>query len=314
MANAVFIAGDWGTSNLRLSLVDADGAVLDTRGGPGAAAVPAGGFPDTVRGLLADWDAAHGRLPLLLCGMVGSTLGWAEVPYVAAPAGAAEIAGHLHAIDLPFESGGGRAVYIAPGVKGTNLQGAPDVMRGEETQVLGALITHPDLATGDHLLCLPGTHSKWVDLSDGRITGFTTALSGEIYALLSKHSTLARGAQPWDGTPDAGFREGLARVATAGADILHLLFETRARQMAGVLTAKDALGFLSGLVIGGDVAATLARHKALGRAAPARVVLVGAPALNTLYTLALASHGVASLALDGAEQSTAGLLAYFRRL
>ncbi|MDZ5650637.1 2-dehydro-3-deoxygalactonokinase [Nitrospirillum sp. BR 11828] len=309
MSRPVFIAGDWGTSNLRLSLVDADGAVLDTRTGPGAAAVPAGGFPDTVRGLLADWDAAYGRLPLLLCGMVGSTLGWVEVPYAAAPAGAAEIADHLHEIDLD-----GRAVYIAPGVKGTNLQGAPDVMRGEETQVLGALITHPDLATGNHLLCLPGTHSKWVDLRDGRITGFTTAMSGEIYALLSKHSTLARGAADWDGTPDAGFRLGLARVAEAGADVLHLLFETRARQMAGVLSAKDALGFLSGLVIGGDVAATLARHRALGRPAPARAVLVGAPALNTLYTLALASHGVAALALNGAEQSTAGLLAYFRRL
>ncbi|MDG3439951.1 2-dehydro-3-deoxygalactonokinase [Nitrospirillum amazonense] len=314
MAAPVFIAGDWGTSNLRLSLVDADGAVLDTRTGPGAAAVPAGGFPDTVRGLLADWDAAHGRLPLLLCGMVGSTLGWVEVPYAAAPAGAGEIAGHLHRIDLPFEGEGGRPVYVAPGVKGTNLQGAPDVMRGEETQVLGALITHPDLATGDHLLCLPGTHSKWVDLSDGRITGFTTAMSGEIYALLSKHSTLARGAADWDGAPDAGFRQGLARVAEAGADVLHLLFETRARQMAGLLSPKDALGFLSGLVIGGDVAATLARHRALGRPAPTRVVLVGAPALNTLYTLALASHGVTALALNGAEQSTAGLLAYFRRL
>ncbi|MDE1146856.1 MAG: 2-dehydro-3-deoxygalactonokinase [Azospirillaceae bacterium] len=309
MSTPVFIAGDWGTSNLRLSLVDADGAVLDTRTGPGAAAVPAGGFPDTVRGLLADWDVAHGKLPLLLCGMVGSTLGWVEVPYAAAPAGAAEIADHLHPIDLD-----GRKVYIAPGVKGLNLQGAPDVMRGEETQVLGALITHPVLATGDHLLCLPGTHSKWVDLADGRITGFTTAMSGEIYALLSRHSTLARGAAPWDGTPDAGFRQGLARVAEAGADVLHLLFETRARQMAGVLSATDALGFLSGLVIGGDVAATLARHRALGRPAPTRVVLVGAPALNTLYTLALASHGIASLALDGAQQSTAGLLAYFRRL
>ena len=185
MSRAAFIAGDWGTSRLRLYLCDAAGQVLARTQGAGAA-VPdcAGRFAAAV----ADWDRAHGRLPAVLGGMVGSTIGWKEVPYLECPARPQAIAGAA----LRFAADG-RAIAIAPGLKCTNPVGAPDVMRGEEVQILGALRLHPELARGGHLLCMPGTHVKWVQLRDGAVGRFQTALSGELFELLAGHSVLARG-------------------------------------------------------------------------------------------------------------------------
>src|SRR5450432_3790284 len=184
MSKAAFIAGDWGTSRLRLYLCDAGGHVLARGEGEGAA------VPDCAGRFAAaalPWDKAYGVLPAILSGMVGSTIGWREVPYLKCPARPETIA----AAALRFEAAG-RTIAILPGLSCRGKTGAPDVMRGEETQILGALRLHSRLAKGRHVFCLPGTHAKWAVVSDGAVTQFQTALSGELYELLRRHSVLAR--------------------------------------------------------------------------------------------------------------------------
>src|SRR3569623_2587680 len=164
MSKAAFIAGDWGTSRLRLFLCDARGHVLARGEGEGAS-VPdcAGRFAAAV----AAWDSAHGALPAVLGGMVGSTIGWKEVPSLTCPAQPSAIAGA--ALRFAHDD---RAIAIVPGLKCIGPTGAADVMRGEETQILGALRLYPELAIGRHVLCLPGTHAKWVEVEDGAVMQF----------------------------------------------------------------------------------------------------------------------------------------------
>ena len=294
MSRAAFIAGDWGTSRLRLYLCDEDGHVLARAEGEGASAPDcAGRFAAAVK----PWDNAHGQLPTLLSGMVGSTIGWREVPYLKCPAKPAAIA----AAALRFEVGE-RAVAILPGLSCTATTGAPDVMRGEETQILGALRLHPELGRGRHVICLPGTHAKWVALEDGAVRQFQTALSGELFELLRRHSVLAR-----DGGEVAvndAFLRGLEFAkANREADLLYLVFSTRARVVTGEMAKSDAASYLSGLIVGKDVA-TAAALFGLGASVP----LVCAPALTALYARALAAYDVKSVAIDGDQASLSGLI------
>ena len=175
-------------------------------------------------------------------------------------------------------------------------------MRGEETQLLGALRLRPDLAQGRHLFCLPGTHTKWAVVEDGQVLRFHTALSGELFALLSAHSVLARGAGAVNGAHHT-FAEGL-RVAGGEAQpgLLHLLFSTRSRQLAGEIEQEDAASYLSGLVIGTDVAASL---RLLAPHGP--VTLIGAPDLAALYAQALAEHTIGSDNIAGDDAALSGI-------
>jgi 2-dehydro-3-deoxygalactonokinase len=243
------------------------------------------------------WDNAHGQLPALLSGMVGSTIGWREVPYLKCPAKPAAIA----AAALRFEVEE-RAVAILPGLSCTATTGAPDVMRGEETQILGALRLHPELGRGRHVICLPGTHAKWVALEDGAVRQFQTALSGELFELLRRHSVLAR-----DGGEVAvndAFLRGLEFAkANREADLLYLVFSTRARVVTGEMAKSDAASYLSGLIVGKDVA-TAAVLFDLGASVP----LVCAPALTALYARALAAYDVKATAIDGDQASLSGLI------
>ena len=295
MSEPAFIAGDWGTSRLRLYLCDARGSVLARGEGEGAS-VPdcAGRFASAV----AAWDKAHGILPAVLSGMVGSTIGWKEVPYLRCPARPQAIAGAA----LRFEAGN-RAVAILPGLSCTGKAGAPDVMRGEETQILGALRLTPKLTRGRHLFCLPGTHAKWVAVEDGAVTQFQTALSGELFELLRRHSVLARDG----GEVDAGspaLARGLEFVrANSGTDLLHLLFSTRARVVTGDMAKSDAASYLSGLVLGKDIATALSLF---GRDGP--VQLIGTPQLAALYGRVLGAYDVSSAVIDGDTAALAGLI------
>src|SRR3569833_596582 len=292
MSRAAFIAGDWGTSKLRLYLCDEDGHVLARAEGEGAS-VPdcAGRFAAAV----ASWDKAHGQLPALLSGMVGSTIGWREVPYLKCPAKPAAIA----AAALRFEVDG-RAIAILPGLSCTGKTGAPDVMRGEETQILGALRLHPELGRGRHVICLPGTHAKWAALEDGAVRGFQTALSGELFELLRRHSVLARDGG--DVAVNDAFLRGLEFAkANRQADLLYLVCSTRARVVTGEMAKSDAASYLSGLIVGKDVA-TAAVLFELG----AKVSLVCAPALTALYARALAAYDVKATAIDGDQASLSG--------
>jgi 2-dehydro-3-deoxygalactonokinase len=295
MSEAAFIAGDWGTSRLRLYLCEASGNVLARGEGEGAS-VPdcAGRFAAAV----AAWDKAHGQLPAVLAGMVGSTIGWREVPYLKCPAKPAAIADAA----LRFEADG-RAIAILPGLSCKGKTGAPDVMRGEETQILGALRLHPNLAKGRHVFCLPGTHAKWVVVGNGAVTQFQTALSGELFELLRRHSVLARDSREVDAQSPA-FALGLdfARQ-NRKADLLHLLFSARSRVVTGEMAGEDAASYLSGMVLGKDIATALALFDLEGP-----VQLICTPALAALYGKALATYDVKSAAVDGDRAALAGLV------
>lgn len=295
-----FIAGDWGTSNLRLFLCH-DGHVVDRLSGPGIAAVPATAAA-TLLERVAPWRASHGQLPIFLSGMVGSSVGWVEAPYIQCPAGLSALRDGMRRLEA-----GGHGVAIAPGLACINPLGAPDVMRGEETQILGALATDPDLAYGRQILCLPGTHSKWALLNDGRVEHFQTAMTGELFAILRGYSILGRGTEGLSPDDGPAFQAGLARgLEEHGTTLPHLLFEARSRQLRDGLGPRWALSFLSGLLIGQDCAGTRARY----RPAPGQpITIIAAPSLGRLYEGALARLGVACRLLTGDGQSLAGLFA-----
>jgi 2-dehydro-3-deoxygalactonokinase len=292
MTKAAFIAGDWGTTRLRLYLCDADGAVLARTEGEGAA-VPR--HAERFAVAVAPWDAVHGKLPAVLGGMVGSTIGWREVPYLECPARPEAVASAA----LRFDHDG-RTIAIAPGLKCIAPTGAPDVMRGEEVQILGALRLQPELAKGRHIFCMPGTHAKWVEVAEGAALRFQTALSGELFELLRRHSVLARDGGEADAAAPA-LALGL-QMARQPADLLHLLFSARSRVVTGEMPKGDAASYLSGLILGKDVATA---HALFGLSGT--VHLVCTPQLAALYTAALGDYGVAAALIDGDAAALAGL-------
>lgn len=300
MDQDVVIVGDWGTSRLRLWLRQGK-SVIHRRDGPGVSALtdtPEKTFLD----LVGDWREA-GPTSALLCGMVGSRIGWKEAPYAPCPAAPADVAARTIRIDAD-----GLPVTLVPGLSCANPLGGPDVMRGEETQIFGALALNEALRTGRHLLVLPGTHNKWTVVEDGKITGFVTAPVGETFALLKQHSTLAAGGgSQADGSPE-GFALGLDRIGQHGAQRLtHLMFETRSRRLLDGMSPADAMGYLSGLLIGADVAAARDWFGPM-----AAVTVIGAGALSDLYVQALAKVDVGASVVDGDAAVLAGLSAISR--
>jgi 2-dehydro-3-deoxygalactonokinase len=296
MTAARFVAGDWGTSNLRLFLCDGRGNALDSVTGPGVAAVQ-DPFEDLFESLLQNWEARYGTLPAVLCGMVGSSIGWVQTPYVACPAVPESIAAGCIALRA------GR-VHLVPGLRCENRLHTADFVRGEETQVLGALTLDSTLGVGRHLLCLPGTHTKWVVLEDGVIREFLTAVTGELFGVLRDHSVLVRAeARDEEG---AAFAAGLKRFSDFPAVPLHhRLFECRSRVLSGEMPASHAADFLSGLLIASDVAGALTLF---ADCIPQRTVrVIGAPQLTQRYATALKIQGYSAAQVDGAAASLAGL-------
>ncbi len=297
MSAAAFIAGDWGTSNLRLALCDVDGRALDTRAGPGAAAAR-GRFADVFAEVTADWNSAHGELPAVLCGMVGSAFGWSEAPYLPCPE-------ELDAIGLQTVSPA-PGVSIVPGMRCANPLGAPDVMRGEETQLLGASRLDPSLREGRKLVCLPGTHTKWVALLDGTVIDFLTVPTGELFALLVDHSVLVRDPDTPLTHSARDFALGLDEAARhPGVPLPHRLFQSRSLRLDKQLSAQGAASFTSGLLIGTDVAGALPLFP--GHEPAGAVHVVGAQQLVEAYCEALTRHGRKGICIDGGAAALVGL-------
>lgn len=270
------VAVDWGTSSLRAARLDADGRVLDERALPrGILTVPPGGFPEVFEQACGDWMKSPGALALI-CGMAGSRQGWVEAPYCPCPAGFAEVAARLAWIEP------GR-IAIVPGLSCED-RGVPDVLRGEETQVFGALDL---LGIRDGLLVLPGTHSKWVRVAAGRIESFSTFMTGEIYALLRRHSILARTMPEVDGELEPrAFRRGVEH-ALQSTTLLHAAFSARTLSLFDRLPAAALPSYLSGLVIGEE----LRSQDLVALSGP--LVVVGSEALTERYELALGTMGIA---------------------
>ncbi|HWA91045.1 MAG TPA: 2-dehydro-3-deoxygalactonokinase [Rhizomicrobium sp.] len=308
MTAPAFVAGDWGTTHLRLYVCGGDGKVLESKAGPGVSAVR-----DDVGGaffkLVEDWDARYGKLPAVLCGMVGSTIGWREVAYLACPARPDAIA--RSALCFAMD---GREIAIAPGLTCRNRLLAPDMMRGEETQILGAIRCDSELAKGRHFLCMPGTHTKWVSLKDGAIEHFLTALTGEMFDILHNHSVLVNAGDTPEVVGGAEFARALEQTKMyPDAELIHLLFEVRSRQLKGELKKRDASAYLSGLIIGQDVSGAKRFFRADLEQAQ-NVVVIGSDKLTDLYVQALKTRDLPATRIGGEAASLAGLKALYDTL
>ncbi|NHB76279.1 2-dehydro-3-deoxygalactonokinase [Rhodobacter calidifons] len=290
-----WIAVDWGTSNLRAFAMSADGRVLaEASSDDGMGKLTRDGFEPALLRLIAPW--LEGRPSVIACGMVGSRQGWCEAPYRAVPCTPLDPA----ALVMAPTTDPRLRVSIAPGLK--QIRPA-DVMRGEETQIAGALHLMPGY---DGVLCLPGTHSKWAHISAGEVVSFQTFMTGEMFALLSESSVLRHGMQGggWDDAAfDGAVADALSRPERLGAR----LFSLRAEGLIAGLSAAAARARLSGLLIGTELAA--ARPYWLGQ----RVTLIGAETLSAAYARALAAQGVAAQRLPATDCTLAGLASLIRQ-
>lgn len=276
------IAVDWGTTNRRGYLIGRTGEVLENcEDGLGLAHIEGGAFEAAFDALTGPWRTRFGELPALLSGMVGASTGWHEAPYCGLPAGIEGLS------DAVTRVPGGQAVWIVPGVSTRDDTGMPDVIRGEEVQAIAA-------AGSDEtaLIVLPGTHSKWVRVEKGRIVGFQTFMTGDLHAAILKGTILGalfEAAEPGD---PAAFEQGVSAGFAHSRDLTHILFGARSRVLFGELEGGDVSDYLSGMLIGAELAS------ARGRLGEAAVKLVGSPALCSLYELAFARCEIDAARVD----------------
>ncbi|WP_454564379.1 2-dehydro-3-deoxygalactonokinase [Pseudomonas sp. AIG] len=308
---AQLIALDWGTTSLRAYKLAADGVVLEQRAlSSGIMQLPktprvingrecADGFELAFDEACGDWLDAQPNLPVIACGMVGSAQGWREAAYCETPANVANLGNSLQTV----VSLRGTVVHIVPGV--IQRSRLPNVMRGEETQVLGVLQNLPIEAGADLLIGLPGSHSKWVDVVDGCIIHFDTFMTGEVFAVLSEHSILGRTLKQGATFDAPAFDRGvqIAQSADGELGVLSTLFSARTLGLTGELSPTAQADYLSGLMIGHELAAlaSVQRRRRNNPNLPS-IILIGNAQLCARYSRALDACGFANVTL--AEQAT----------
>ena len=308
---AQLIALDWGTTSLRAYKLAAGAVVLEQRAlSSGIMQLPktprvihggecADGFELAFEDACGDWLDAQPVLPVIACGMVGSAQGWREAAYCETPANVANLGNSLQTL----VSLRGTRVHIVPGV--IQRSRLPNVMRGEETQVLGVLQNLPAEAGGDLLIGLPGSHSKWVEVVDGCITHFDTFMTGEVFAVLSEHSILGRTQQQGVAFDGVAFDRGVQVALSADGElgVLSTLFSARTLGLTGELTPTAQADYLSGLMIGHElVALAAAQRRRRNSAHLPSIILIGNAQLCARYGRALDACGFARVTL--AEQAT----------
>jgi len=294
------LAIDWGTTSARAYRLAASGTVLDTKSAPlGIQSVIDRQFAVALDSLLEGWrDEA---VPRIACGMIGSRQGWIEVPYVGCPVDLSGLGGNL------ARTPGGE-LAIVPGALCVDPSGIPDVMRGEETQVAGALGDDRDRI----LAVLPGTHSKWAIVDGGHLTAFATFMTGELFAVLLAHSILGRMADrtaPSEATGDA-FARGVA-AGLGGSGFSHVIFGARTLALTGELVPKDVADWLSGALIGQEIQAARA-WAGERRADVDNVTVIGGEALAARYASGLARAGIEAH-LGPADAAASGLFRIAQR-
>jgi 2-dehydro-3-deoxygalactonokinase len=281
VTDTTLLAFDWGTTSARVYRLGHDGSVLDRRSAPlGVLHVRDGDFAAALRTLAGDWIDIDA--PRIASGMIGSRQGWLEAPYVPCPAALDTLAGGI--VRTP-----GGELMIVPGVTCRDAAGIPDVMRGEESELAGAV----EAADGRVLAVLPGTHSKWARIEGGRLVDFATYMTGEIYGALIGHTILGRLASPpqaSDAPPGTGFVRGLERGMGAGG-LMHDLFGARTLALAGELAPTDVGDWLSGLLIGREIRSARTAAQRAGHDA-SQVLLIGADALVARYAQAFAHFDI----------------------
>jgi 2-dehydro-3-deoxygalactonokinase len=285
-----FIAVDWGTTNRRAWRLDQGAVAEEFEDGRGVLSVEKADFPAAV----AEIRARLGDLPMLMAGMIGSNRGWVEAPYVRCPAG-------LDAITAALAWPAPSRTAIVPGLSSAD---PPDVMRGEEVQILGAV--EAGLVPSDALVCHPGTHNKWVMLRSGEVTSFRTVMTGEMFSLLKAHSILSDLLTDEMAVDDA-FRAGVVQ-GLKGEALTAELFSVRAGVLLGARRKQDATDFTSGLLIGADVAT------GLQGSTESEIFVMGRPELTRLYAAALDLTERRAIEIDGEAAFLAGIQAIAGRI
>ncbi|NQV99170.1 MAG: 2-dehydro-3-deoxygalactonokinase [Rhodospirillales bacterium] len=279
------IAIDWGTTSFRAYRLSGQGEIIEKRqSASGILAVKDDRFAEMLVSQIGDWMEAEPDARIVMSGMIGSRQGWREIDYVTGQPGIGEIAAGMGRVALAD----GRTLWLAPGYSCRNGHGLPDVMRGEETQILGACAG----LRGEQTYCLPGTHSKWVSVADSRLTGFTTFMTGEVFDVMCRHSILGRlmtGAGGNGEEAQAWFDDGVQK-AKAGIPLLSGFFGVRARALFAEIPEAYTKDYLSGLLIGHEIRDARKDQKG-------DVTLIGSGHLIGLYGRAIAAFGgVATLA------------------
>lgn len=302
---------DWGTTRLRAYLIDGSGQILARHASGSGVAGARGEFERIVESELAAWLAQHPRANIIASGMAGSRQGWVETRYLPCPLELATLGQELELRRMvdPSALGGERQLAFTPGVTRVARDGMPDVMRGEEVQVLGSLtvpLPEPHEPGGDAWFVLPGTHSKWVRVESGRVVWFATFMSGELFDVLVQHSVLTLGKEP-SSSGEAAARPAFYRgvdyargTEPESGGFLKRLFSTRSLVARGELSRPEAREYLSGLIIGGELAEALA---SLPGPAPSRVTVLGSDELASRYCTAFERFGVD--AAKGSEDAAA---------
>ncbi len=269
-----FIALDWGTTSFRAYHVDPEGKVVrEQADANGILAVQNGAFEETLERHLDGWDRS---LPILVAGMITSRQGWIELPYVDCPAGADDLARHLHR----HETNSGRVIRFATGLHLLSDSLGHDVMRSEEMQVFGSL------GQGAAHFITPGTHSKWIDVEGDKIVRFATYVTGETFAALRNHSILGR-LMTTDEVNEDAFARGVVKAQSDPAGLLHSLFSVRSLGLYNEIAPEALSSYLSGLVIGSEVA-----HALQTRAKRAGYMILASPKIGGRYAKALEVVGV----------------------
>lgn len=297
MTKPVYVAVDWGTSSFRLWLIGEDDSILaERRSGEGMTTAAQTGFGNVLQAHL-DAISAPDAIPVIICGMAGARQGWVEAGYIDTPTSLAAIL--TAAVSVPGQS---RDIRILPGLAQRSQQ-VPDVMRGEETQLLGTITAD---AKGEQLVCMPGTHSKWVRVLDGRVTGFSTFMTGELFDVITKHSILSHAvAGAADMAADTqAFEAALKAVVDKPALLTNLLFTARSGQLLNGLTAAGAQALISGTLIGAEIAG--ARASAGENAA---ITLVASGRLQALYEDAFRALSLTFKTIDADAAVRRGLSA-----
>lgn len=292
MGHAFWIAADWGTSHLRVWRMEGHAVTAEARSAQGMGRLAPGAFEPALLDLIGPWLEDAGRAQVLACGMVGARQGWVEAAYVATPAPPGDPAASVPAParDPRIE------VRILPGLC---QQDPPDVMRGEETQIAGLLLEEPSFAG---LVCLPGTHSKWVRVASGRVEAFQTFMTGELFALLSGQSVL-RHSMPGQSWNDAAFAAGFAAARSDPAALARSLFAIRAAGLLRDVPPGAARARLSGLLIGAEFAAMG------GEALSGAVAVIGAGGIAEIYRDAFRLAGVEPQIIAAENATLRGLCA-----
>lgn len=288
-----WIAVDWGTSNMRAWAMTSSGTVLaDVRSDQGMGGLAPDAFAPALRQAIAGWD--HTEVPIIACGMVGARQGWIEAPYAATPCTATPDG-------FTKPDAGDLDVHIIAGVMQAN---PADVMRGEETQIAGFLARNKNW---DGVICLPGTHTKWVHISADEIVSFQTYMTGDLFAAIAGHTVLHHSVTA-DGWDDSAFDAGVADAMDRPERLAARLFSLRAEGLLNAMPNATARARLSGLLIGAELAG--AKPYWIGQ----QIAVIGAGGLSALYVRALAAQSAPATQVKGDAITLAGLTAAYRRL